>query len=133
MKKLRVTVEGKVYEVLVEVLDEGTPAAAPRAAAPVAPAAPSAAASAPAPVPAPAPVAPRGPAGANDITCPLAGKLVSIDVTAGQAVEEGTQVATIEAMKMNTYIFAPKAGKIAQILANPGDGLEEGFVLMRMA
>jgi biotin carboxyl carrier protein len=130
MKKLRVTVEGKVYEVLVEVLDEGTPAAAPRAAAP----APVAASAAPvAPTTIPAPAAPRGPAGANDITCPLSGKLVSVDVTIGQAVEEGAQVATIEAMKMNTYIFAPKAGKIAQVLANPGDGVEEGSVLIRMA
>jgi glutaconyl-CoA/methylmalonyl-CoA decarboxylase subunit gamma len=127
MKKLRVTVEGKVYEVLVEVLDEGAPAAvAPRAAA-----APVAAA--PAPVAAPVTAAPRGPAGANDITSPLSGKLVSVDVAVGQAVEEGAQVATIEAMKMNTYIFAPKAGKVAQILATPGDGVEEGSVIIRLA
>lgn len=136
MKKLRVTVEGKVYEVLVEVLDEGTPAPAPVSApAPAAAPARAAAPAAPAPVavaaPAPA-VAPRGPAGASDITCPLSGKLVSIDVAVGQTVEEGAQVATIEAMKMNTYIFAPKAGKIAQILATPGDGVEEGSAIIRM-
>ncbi|MFA6288805.1 MAG: biotin/lipoyl-containing protein [Opitutaceae bacterium] len=131
MKKLRVTVEGKVYEVLVEVLEEGTPAAAPRAATPVASAPPASIA---APVAAPAPAAtPRGPAGANDITSPLAGKLVSIDVKPGQSVDESTQVATIEAMKMNTYIFAHKAGKISEILATPGDGVEEGAVLIRMA
>ena len=130
MKKLRVTVEGKVYDVLVEVLDEGAPAAvAPRAAvAPVAAAPAPVAAAAPAPVAA----APRGPAGANDITSPLSGKLVSVDVAVGQAVEEGAQVATIEAMKMNTYIFAPKAGKVAQILATPGDGVEEGSVIIRL-
>ncbi|MFA6960067.1 MAG: biotin/lipoyl-containing protein [Opitutaceae bacterium] len=135
MKKLRVTVEGKVYEVLVEVLEEGTLTAAPRAAAPVAAAAPAAApaAAAPAAVSAPAPRAAAAPAGAGDITCPLSGKLVSIDVTIGQTVDDSTQVATIEAMKMNTYIFAPKAGKITEILATPGDGIEEGAVLIRMA
>lgn len=127
MKKLRVTVEGKVYDVLVEVLDEGTPASAPRPTAP----APVASATVAAPVAAPA-AAPRGPAGSGDIPCPLAGKLVSIDVKLGQAVEEGTQVATIEAMKMNTYIFAPRAGMIAEILAAPGDGVEEGAVLIRL-
>ena len=132
MKKLRVTVEGKVYDVLVEVLDEGTSASAPRAATPVAAAAPVASAAVAAPVALPT-AAPRGPAGSGDIACPLAGKLVSIDVKLGQAVEEGTQVATIEAMKMNTYIFAPKAGKIAEILAAPGDGIEEGAVLIRLA
>ncbi len=136
MKKLRVTVDGKVYEVLVEVLEEATPTLASGTAAPAPIAAPApvapVAAPAPAPVP-PAAAAARGPVGANDITCPLSGKLVSVDVGLGQAVEEGAQVATIEAMKMNTYIFAPKAGKIAEILATPGDGVEEGFVLIRMA
>jgi biotin carboxyl carrier protein len=131
MKKLRVTVEGKVYDVLVEVLDEGTPTSALRAAVPVAAAPPVALANIAAPVAAAA-AAPRGPAGSGGITSPLAGKLVSIDVKLGQAVEEGTQVATIEAMKMNTYIFAPKAGTIAEILANPGDGVEEGAVLIRL-
>jgi biotin carboxyl carrier protein len=121
MKKLRVTVEGKVYEVLVEILDEGAPAAPAAPAARAAPAAPA------------APAARRGPADAGDIVCPLSGKLVSIEVTPGQSVEEGTQVATIEAMKMNTYIYAAKSGKIAEILAAPGDGVEEGFVLIRMA
>lgn len=129
MKKLRVTVEGKVYDVLVEVLDEGTAAAAPRAAAPVA--APAVVASVAAPAAAPAP-APRGPAGSGDIASPLAGKVVSLDVKVGQAVAEGAQVATIEAMKMNTYIYAPKAGTVAAILVNPGDGVEEGTVMIRL-
>ncbi len=129
MKKLRVTVEGKVYDVLVEMLDEGTPAAAPRAAAPAAAPAPVASVAAPAAAPV---AAPRGPAGSGDIASPLAGKVVSLDVKVGQAVAEGAQVATVEAMKMNTYIFAPKAGTIAAILVNPGDGVEEGTVMMRL-
>lgn len=131
MKKLRVTVEGKVYDVLVEMLDEGAPASAPRPAAPAAPPTPVAPAHVAAPAPAPA-AAPVRAAGAGDIVSPLAGKVVSIDVKVGQAVEEGTQVVTIEAMKMNTYIFAPKAGVIAAILATPGDGVEEGTALIRM-
>ncbi|AHF89293.1 biotin carboxyl carrier protein [Opitutaceae bacterium TAV1] len=131
-KKLRVTVEGKAYEVLVEILDEGKVAAS--AAAPVAAPAPVAAApvaSAPAAAPAPAAAAPAA-AGANDVPSPLAGKLVSIDVKVGQTVNEGDQVATIEAMKMNTYIFAPRAGKVSTIFAHPGDGVEEGAPLLRI-
>lgn len=127
MKKLRVTVEGKMYEVLVETLDEGTVSSA--APAPVAPAS---VASAPvAPVAAPAPIK-KGPVGGGDVTSPLAGKLVSIDVKQGQTVTEGQQVATIEAMKMNTYIYAPKAGSVTSILANAGDAVEEGSVLLRI-
>jgi biotin carboxyl carrier protein len=121
MKKLRVTVEGTVYDVLVEMLDEGTPAAAPHAAAPVATLAPVASAA-----------APDGPPASGDIPSPLAGKVVSLDVKVGQSVAAGAQVATIEAMKMNTYLYAPKAGTVAAILVNPGDGVEEGTVMIRL-
>ncbi len=63
---------------------------------------------------------------------PLAGKVVSIDVKLGQTVEVGAQVATVEAMKMNTYIYAPKSGAVSAILVNPGDGVEEGTALLRI-
>lgn len=129
MKKLRVTVEGKVYEVMVEVLDEGVPAvrapvpptnhvthASPIAPSPIAPAIKSATS-----------------AGAGDVPSPLAGKIVSIDVKTGDTVAEGAQLATIEAMKMNTYIFAPKAGRIDAVLVSPGDGVEEGTALLRIS
>lgn len=130
MKKLRVTIEGKVYEVLVETIDDQGKSAA------VAPSRPVSAAPAAAPVaaaPVSAPVARPAAGGAGDVTSPLAGKIVSIDVKVGDTVAEGAQVATIEAMKMNTYIFAPKAGKVAEILASAGEGVEEGTVLLRIA
>jgi biotin carboxyl carrier protein len=120
MKKLRVTVDGKVYEVLVEILGD-----APSAGAPAVPVAPVSNA----PV-APAP-APSTDAGA--IVSPLAGKVVSIDVQPGQTLAEGAQVATIEAMKMNTYIYAPKAGRVSEVLAQAGDAVAEGAVLLRLA
>lgn len=135
MKKLRVTVEGKVYEVLVELLDEaGAPAAQAPAASPVPAAAPAALSPVAAPVSAPAAASPApAVAGAGDIPSPLAGKVVSIDVKVGQAVAEGAQVATVEAMKMNTYIYAPRAGTVSAILVNAGDGVEEGAPLLRVA
>lgn len=131
MKKLRVTVDGKAYEVLVEILDEGTHTAPPIPTSTPAPvSAPAAQAAVAAPVSAPA-VA-KASAGAGDITSPLAGKVVSVDVKVGQAVAEGAQVATVEAMKMNTYIYAPKAGTVSAVLVNAGDGVEEGSVLLRV-
>lgn len=121
MKKLRVTVDGSVFEVTVEIPEgETAPAAAPAAAA----TAPSP--SAPAPAPAEAPAS----RGAGEVHSPLAGKIVSIDVQVGQAVAEGAQVATIEAMKMNTFVNAPRAGRIVSISAKPGDAVEEGASLM---
>lgn len=125
MKNLRVTVDGKVYNVTVEMLD--APAApAPSVRAPVTAAAPATVPTAA--VPAAAPKAAAG--GAGEIGSPLAGKVVSIDVALGQAVDEGQQVATIEAMKMNTYVFAPKAGKVTAITAVAGTAVEEGAPLL---
>ena len=136
MKKLRVTIEGKIYDVLVEILDDGTKAAPvlPTAAQPLETAAMSFGAPPPsrAPVAAPAPIPPPS-NGSHDVASPLAGKIVSIDVKVGQTIQEGAQVATIEAMKMNTYIFAPKTGVVESIHANPGDGVDEGAILIRMA
>ena len=138
MKKLRVTVEGKVYEVLVEMLDDTAPSSS--APAPVtattAVAAPASPVAAPAPPAPPAPAAPRAnnaAAGAGDVPSPLAGKIVSVDVKVGDTITEGAQVATIEAMKMNTYIFAPKSGRVDAVLVNAGDGVEEGTTLLRIA
>lgn len=137
MKKLRVTVEGKIFEVLVEILDEGTPAApshnhvpvlssAAAAPASLAPAAATAVAVAPAPK-----VASAGEPGT--VPSPLAGKVVSVDVKVGDTVTEGAQVATLEAMKMNTYIYAPKAGRVDTVFVKAGDGVDEGSALLRIA
>ncbi len=135
MKKLKVTVNGKVYEVLVEIEGEETAAAAP--AVPAAPAAPapvkSAPVSAPAPSPAPAPKPAPAPAAAGSVLAPLAGKVVSVDVKVGDSVKEGDQVLTLEAMKMNTYIYADRAGKIAAVNVAVGDGVEEGQALVTIA
>jgi len=125
MKKLRVTVDGKIFNVTVEILDE--PAGLPAVKRPVAVAASVAEPAPVASVPSPkAPVA----GGPGDVVSPLAGKIVSIDVTVGQVVEEGKQVATVEAMKMNTYVYAPKAGKVISIVAAAGTAVEEGGALM---
>jgi biotin carboxyl carrier protein len=124
MKKLRVTVDGAVFEVTVEIADAADQAPASAPAPAPAPAAP------PPPAPAPQPAAKAPAQGPGDARSPLAGKVVSIDVQIGQTVAEGAQVATIEAMKMNTYVNSPKAGRVASIIAKPGDSVEEGATLL---
>jgi biotin carboxyl carrier protein len=127
-KKLRITVEGKAYDVSVEILDGGV--AAPVAAS--APVAAAAVAAAPAPAPASKPVAAPAPvaAGAGSVTSPLAGKIDSIDVKVGQAVKEGQTVVTLEAMKMKTTVPAHVSGTVTAISVNPGDPVEEGQALL---
>jgi len=129
-KNLKVTVDGKLYEVTVELPDEAPVAGLPPLIAPLAVSAPVAA-----PVSAPPSAKPAAPAsaGPGEIKSPLAGKVVSVEVKPGQDVTEGQQVMTLEAMKMNTYIYAPKAGKVSTVLVNAGDAVEEGAALMAIA
>ena len=138
IKRLRVTVDGNSYDVTVEVPDEiSSPAtaAAPSAPAVAAPALPPAA-TAPvvaAPAPTPAPAASSGPAGPGDVPSPLAGRVTAVIVTVGQEVKEGDHLVTLEAMKMNTFVFAPKSGKVAEVKTSVGATVEEGQALVRIA
>jgi glutaconyl-CoA/methylmalonyl-CoA decarboxylase subunit gamma len=122
MEHLRITVEGKTYDVIVEKIGSGetAPVATPvvRAAAP--------AAAAPARTVTPAPAAA---ASAGDVRSPLAGIVQAIDVTVGAVVNDGDLVITLEAMKMYTPINASAGGTIKAIHVKVGDAVEEGQVL----
>ena len=132
IKKLRVTVDGKSYDVTVEMAD-GPGAPAPASAPPAPPAPPHQSAEvAPAkPEPAPASAAPEPP-GSGDVPSPLAGRVIAIIAQAGQQVKENDHLLTIEAMKMNTAVCAPKAGKVAEILTTVGAAVDEGQLLARL-
>lgn len=131
MKHLRITVEGKTYEVEVETIGEAdTVAAAPVRPQPVRRAAPAVVA-VPAPAaPKPAATAAPATAGANDLASPLSALVVSIDVSLGQVVAAGDRVVTLEAMKMNTIVNAQKAGKVTAVHVANGDAVEEGQPLL---
>lgn len=124
IRKLRITVADKAYEVEVEVLDDtghqGPANPAPSvhvASAPVSsPAGPSRSS------------APAG--GAGSVPSPLAGKVVSIAVKAGDSVAQGETVVVLEAMKMNTLVTASATGTVSEILVKPGDAVEEGQALI---
>jgi len=131
MKKLRITVEGHVYDVTVDVLeDDGLVLSEPTASAAVAAPAPKAAVAA---APKPATVSDK-PAGAGkDIPSQVSGMIVAVDCAVGDSVNEGQQLVTIEAMKMNTYVMAPFAGKVVEVLAVKGKSVLAGDVLVRLS
>jgi biotin carboxyl carrier protein len=120
MKSFRITLGDKIHHVTVELLGAEP---APAAAVPSGIVSPAASPQAPVP-------APRARGESGEVRSPLSGKLVSFDVKAGQRVEEGAQVATIEAMKMNTYVFAPKGGTVTTLAATPGEAVEENETLL---
>ena len=120
MKNYTITVNGKVYDVVVEEgASTGAPApAAPRAAAPAVPKAP-------------APKAAGG-AGSVKVEAGAAGKVFKIEAKVGQAVKTGDPVVIIEAMKMEIPVVAPKDGTVASIDVAVGDSIEAGAVLATM-
>jgi biotin carboxyl carrier protein len=125
-KTLRISFNGKSYDVVAEILGADD---APPAARPVAVAAAAAAAIA---APAASAAARSGAAGVGEIPSPLAGKIVSIDAAVGTRVKAGQKVVTLEAMKMNTIVSAPADGTVATVHVNPGDSVEEGQLLITL-
>ncbi|MBE5862359.1 MAG: biotin/lipoyl-binding protein [Lachnospiraceae bacterium] len=123
MKNYTITVNGNVYDVVVE---EG----ASTGAAPVkAPAAPKAAPKAPAAAATPAAA---GAAGGVKIEAGAAGKVFKIEGKVGQAVKRGDAVIILEAMKMEIPVVAPQDGTIASINVGVGDPVEAGALLATM-
>lgn len=70
--------------------------------------------------------------GEKEIGTSLQGKLSAIMVKTGQEVEQNTPLFVIEAMKMETTITAPAAGKVKQIHLHQGELVEQGDLVVEM-
>lgn len=127
MKNLRITVNGKTYDVQVEELSEGSAVSAP--AAPVSAPAPAAqpAQSAPA-AEAPA-AAPAASADGEEILCPMPGTILSINVKAGEKISEGDVIVVFEAMKMENEIKAPRDCTVLSVDVSKDDTVETGTLI----
>jgi methylmalonyl-CoA carboxyltransferase small subunit len=126
--KLQINIDGKQYEADIEVLEEErgeragasvrqpprvesnrTSAAQPRAEA----------------------AAPRSTA-SSDKVCKssIAGIVFKVLVTVGQTVNVSDKLLILEAMKMESNVNSPIAGKVKAILVAPGDSVKKGQVLV---
>ena len=123
MKNYTITVNGNVYDVVVEETATG--------AAPVAAKAPAAPKAAPKAAPAAAPKA-SGTAGGVKVEAGAAGKIFKIEASVGQAVKAGDAIVILEAMKMEIPVVAPQDGTVASIDVAVGDPVEAGAVLATM-
>ena len=126
--KLKITVDGKSYDVDVEVFEPEpaqpgfhpppghvrVPAAAPIV-APVIP-----------------PAADATPVADESKVCrsPFAGNVSRITAQPGQTIQVNDELLVLEAMKMETVITAPIAGKVAKINVSAGDAVRQGQVLV---
>ena len=112
MKNYTITVNGNVYEVVVE--EGASTGAAPVAQAPKA-----------APKAAPVAAAPKatGAAGSIKVEAGAAGKVFKVETAVGKAVKKGDTVIILEAMKMEIPVVAPEDGTVASIEVSVGDAV----------
>jgi methylmalonyl-CoA carboxyltransferase small subunit len=124
--KLNITIDEKTYEVEVDAAEPESPAAQNLTGLGIG--------SAPPRVPAAAPAAP--PAEASPVkeekVCrsPVSGIVVQVLAQVGQSLQPGDILLVLEAMKMETNITAPTAGKIAAIRVGQGDSVQAGQVVV---
>ncbi len=130
--KLKLTVDGKTYEVDVEVAAPEHPIYGVGGYFPMSPA--RVPAQAPAAVPPAAPgagAASRPPVNEEKVVrSPISGIVVRIAAQVGQQIQVGDGVLVLEAMKMETDITAPAAGRVRAVNVQVGDSVTGGQVLV---
>lgn len=119
--KLQITIDGKAYEVDVELLEEEESPAAPsyvpyRATHTGADRAQSY----------------GGMWDAHGRVChsPVTGLVIKVNVQPGQTVEAGALMLVLEAMKMETNVTAPHAGTVKSVHVAAGDSVKMNQVLV---
>jgi pyruvate carboxylase len=70
------------------------------------------------------------PADAGQVAAPTPGLISGIAVQANQLVARGAKLMTLEAMKMQSNIYAPIAGRVAKILVATGQQVEAKDLLL---
>ena len=64
------------------------------------------------------------------VPAPMPGLVVSLSVRIGEKVGKGDRLLSIEAMKMETGVFADRAGAVREILVQAGDQVDTKQLLM---
>ncbi|RIE09950.1 biotin/lipoyl-containing protein [Candidatus Cryosericum odellii] len=147
MKKYRITVNGKTFDVDVEEAGAGvqklehSPVSIPEAVASAPVVAP-----APAPVPAPRTVSAQAPAasptapipvasagGVTAMKSPLPGKILKVIATPGSSWKKGDTLLIIEAMKMENEILAPRDCTVEEVAVESNQTVKTGDLLLKLA
>ena len=126
--KLKVTVDGKVYEVDVEVAAEPAPTL------PTFLVQSAAATVSSAPSPAGSGASEEGPVDeAKVCRSPVSGIVVKANARPGETIQPGDLLFVLEAMKMETEVTAGVGGKIAEVKVKVGDSVKSGEVVLTWA
>ena len=72
------------------------------------------------------------PANAHEIGAPIAGVLASVGVSVGHKVKRGEKLAVVEAMKMQTTLYAQQDGVVDAVLIQAGESVESKDLILRL-
>ncbi|SIS46632.1 sodium-extruding oxaloacetate decarboxylase subunit alpha [Neptunomonas antarctica] len=67
------------------------------------------------------------------VPAPLAGNIWKVQVSVGQALQEGDVLVILEAMKMETEVRAARAGTVVSVEVKDGDAVQVGDTLITLA
>jgi pyruvate carboxylase len=73
------------------------------------------------------------PGDAREVAAPMPGLVVTVAVRTGDKVKKGQKLLSLEAMKMETTIYAERDGTLAEVLVSPGTPVEAGELVARYA
>ena len=126
--KLQIAIDGKAYEVEVEVIQEDVPI---RPAYAPYPAVPSTIQSTPTRSAGPQPEVTNGNVNeAKVCRSPVAGVVIRVNIQSGQKLQANDLMMVLEAMKMETTITSPVAGKIKRVRVDAGQSVQANQVLV---
>ena len=111
MKKLKVTVNGKEYDVVVEEISDASTEESTHKESLNKPLQQNKKTSS---------------ANGEPIKAPMPGTILSVNVNLGQKVKKGEVLAILEAMKMENEIVSPKDAEVSGINIKKGDSVELG-------
>jgi pyruvate carboxylase len=66
------------------------------------------------------------------VGAPIPGVITALPVNVGARVAKGEKILSLEAMKMQTTVYAPADGVIAEIAVKVGDAVEAKDLLMKL-
>ncbi len=112
MKAYRVNVNGNTYEITLEIIDKSEIGKETKNVVSA---------------------VQTGEQGSSNVTAPMPGTILKVNVSNGDTVKKGQILMILEAMKMENEIMAPNDGKVVSVNVQQGASVETGAVLCSLA